>query len=134
MGELLRQWASKKKRLSPHNGQLLLLANLWSKKIDAVEEREGKLFGFEMKWGKLRPKNPKDFLKTYKNAQFNVVNQENYLDFITWDDKNSHPRHCNTPKTSATAWNAIIISLFKRCFEDVNHSCPKKEPAFAPAN
>jgi len=36
-----------------------------------------------MKWGKLRPKNPKDFLKTYKNAQFNVVNQENYLDFIT---------------------------------------------------
>ena len=53
------------------------------KEIDAVEEREGKLFGFEMKWGKLRPKNPKDFLKTYKNAQFNVVNQENYLDFIT---------------------------------------------------
>ncbi len=53
------------------------------KEIDVVEEREGKLLGFEMKWGKSRPQDPKDFLKTYRNAQFTVVNQENYLNFIT---------------------------------------------------
>lgn len=58
----------------------------WDKKeIDWVEEREGKLFGFEFKWGKDKPSKSKSvWLKTYKNeAEFEMVNQENYLDFIT---------------------------------------------------
>lgn len=53
------------------------------KEIDAVEEREGKLFGYEMKWGNARIKAPKDFLVTYADSQFSVVHKENYLDFIT---------------------------------------------------
>lgn len=52
------------------------------KEIDLVEEREGKLFGFEMKWGKAHAKTPKDFLQTYKDSSFVVINKENYLDFI----------------------------------------------------
>lgn len=32
------------------------------KEIDFVEEREGKLFGFEMKWGAARAKPPKEWL------------------------------------------------------------------------
>ncbi len=52
------------------------------KEIDLVEEREGKLFGFEMKWRKTDVKPPKDFLETYKNSSFVVINKENYLDFI----------------------------------------------------
>ncbi|MBU1160841.1 MAG: ATP-binding protein [Patescibacteria group bacterium] len=50
--------------------------------IDLVEERRGKLFGFEIKWGvakKITP--PKDWL-TYKNAEFKIVNKNNYLDFV----------------------------------------------------
>jgi len=51
--------------------------------IDLVEERDGKLFGFEIKWSsKAKTKAPKDWLGKYKNAQYKVVNQENYLDFI----------------------------------------------------
>ena len=53
------------------------------KEIDWVEEREGKLFGYEIKWGEGKVKIPKDWLETYKNASFEVINQENYLDFIT---------------------------------------------------
>jgi len=53
------------------------------KEIDWVEERDGKLFGFEIKWGKDKTKPPKDWLETYKNAEYKVINQENYLDFIT---------------------------------------------------
>lgn len=55
------------------------------KEIDWVEMREGKLFGFEFKWGKDKPSKSKSaWLKTYKNeAEFEIVNQENYLDFIT---------------------------------------------------
>lgn len=54
------------------------------KEIDWVEMREGKLFGFEFKWGKDKPSKSKSaWLKTYKNeAEFEMVNQENYLDFI----------------------------------------------------
>lgn len=53
------------------------------KEIDSVEERDGKLFGYEMKWGKARGKSPKDFLTTYAGAKYHIVNPENYLDFIT---------------------------------------------------
>lgn len=53
------------------------------KEIDAVEERGGKLYGYEMKWGKPRTKAPKDFLAAYKGSQFSVIHKENYLEFIT---------------------------------------------------
>jgi uncharacterized protein len=52
------------------------------KEIDFVEERDGKLYGYEFKW-KGQSKAPKDWLSTYKNAEFEVITKENYLDFIT---------------------------------------------------
>lgn len=53
------------------------------KEIDLVEEREGKLFGYEIKWSADKlPKPPKVWLDTYKNASYEIINQENYLDFI----------------------------------------------------
>jgi predicted AAA+ superfamily ATPase len=51
--------------------------------IDLVEEREGRLWGYEFKWGKKRPKIPKAWLETYENAQFQCINKDNFLDFIT---------------------------------------------------
>jgi len=53
------------------------------KEIDLIEERDGKLFGYEIKWGTKKVKNPDEFIKTYKNAIFKVINQDNYLDFIS---------------------------------------------------
>lgn len=58
----------------------------WDKKeIDWVEMRDGKLFGYEFKWGGKKPAKSKNaWLETYKNeAEFETINQENYLDFIT---------------------------------------------------
>ncbi|MGD9153464.1 MAG: ATP-binding protein [Gammaproteobacteria bacterium] len=52
------------------------------KEIDFVEEYEGVLHGFEFKWGKTTAKAPKEWLSTYSNAKFTVINSENYLDFI----------------------------------------------------
>jgi len=53
------------------------------KEIDLVEERGGKLYGYEIKWktGKLKP--PKTWLEGYKNAEYDVINRGNYLWFIT---------------------------------------------------
>jgi len=53
------------------------------KEIDLVEERDGKLFGYEIKWSADKtPKAPKVWLETYNNASYEVINQDNYLDFI----------------------------------------------------
>lgn len=51
------------------------------KEIDWVEEREGKLFGYEFKWNEMA-KPPKLWLETYPEASFESINQSNYLPFI----------------------------------------------------
>ncbi len=50
--------------------------------LDLVEEREGKLFGYEIKWSREKGKTPKDWGKSYKQAEYSIINKENYLDFI----------------------------------------------------
>lgn len=55
----------------------------WSgKEVDFIEEREGKLFGYEFKWSKDKVKQPELWLESYPQATFEVINKENYLDFI----------------------------------------------------
>ena len=52
------------------------------KEIDLVEEHEGRLFGFEIKWNTSRDKAPKEWKTAYSGASFGIIHQENYLDFI----------------------------------------------------
>lgn|SRR3989344_1959142 len=51
--------------------------------IDLIEERGGKLAGYEIKWKSAKIKPPSDWLNTYKEAIFEVVDKDNYLKFIT---------------------------------------------------
>lgn len=53
------------------------------KEIDLVEEREGKLFGYEMKWGAAQAMPPKEWLAAYPNASWQLINRQNYLGLIT---------------------------------------------------
>jgi len=51
--------------------------------IDLVEERGGRLEGYEFKWSQYKPISPpKDWLKTYSKAGFSVISPENYQEFI----------------------------------------------------
>jgi predicted AAA+ superfamily ATPase len=50
--------------------------------IDFVEEREGQLNGFEMKWGKGRNRPPQEWAAAYPEAGWRVINRDNYLEFI----------------------------------------------------
>lgn len=52
------------------------------KELDLVEERGGRLYGYEMKWGKEKPKAPKEWTSAYPESSYMLVNRENYLDFI----------------------------------------------------
>lgn len=54
--------------------------------IDWIEEREGKLFAYEIKWNpKRRVKIPTAWKNGYPESSFEVINQENYLNWITPD-------------------------------------------------
>ncbi|MFH1536177.1 MAG: ATP-binding protein [Patescibacteria group bacterium] len=53
------------------------------KEVDFVEEREGKLFGYEFKYSPKKTKISKEFVVTYPNAKLEVITSENYLEFIT---------------------------------------------------
>ena len=50
--------------------------------IDRIEEVNEQLSAFEYKWGKSKTKIPTEFAKSYPNATFEIINQDNYLDFI----------------------------------------------------
>ena len=52
------------------------------KEIDLVEEHQGKLAGFEIKWRKSRVTPPKDWTTAYPSADFQVIHQDNYSKFI----------------------------------------------------
>jgi len=55
------------------------------KEIDLVEEKNGKLFAYEFKWNvnqKKKIKPPKEFLDTYQNSSFKVIDQDNYDKFL----------------------------------------------------
>lgn len=50
--------------------------------IDWVEEREGKLHGYEVKWKPQRMKAPAAWSRAYTDATFEVIHQDNYLDWV----------------------------------------------------
>ena len=49
------------------------------KEVDLVEEKDGKLFGFEFKWNPKKIKIQKEWLETYSNASFEVIHKNNFL-------------------------------------------------------
>ena len=50
--------------------------------IDLIEENLPEIHAFELKWGDKMPKTPAAFAKAYPSAQFNVINRNNYYDFL----------------------------------------------------
>jgi len=55
----------------------------WDKEeIDIVEERDGKLFGFECKVSDKKVKIPNLWKNAYPESEFQVITKKNYLDFI----------------------------------------------------
>ncbi len=52
------------------------------KELDLVEERGGTLHGYEMKWGKAKPRPPREWRSAYPEATWQVINRENYPEFI----------------------------------------------------
>ena len=56
--------------------------NYNQQEIDYIEERWDTLDAFEFKWWNKNPKLPKWFTESFPNHTFNIINTENYLDFL----------------------------------------------------
>ncbi|MFH1961238.1 MAG: DUF4143 domain-containing protein, partial [Patescibacteria group bacterium] len=52
------------------------------KEVDYIEEINGKIHAYEFKWKEEGAKTPVEFLSTYKNASFKVINRSNFLPFL----------------------------------------------------
>ncbi|MBN2728781.1 MAG: ATP-binding protein [Bacteroidales bacterium] len=52
------------------------------KEIDYIEEREGILHAYEMKYSGRSEKAPSLFLENYPESEFTEINRESYLDFL----------------------------------------------------
>ena len=53
-----------------------------NQEIDLIEETDGKLSAFELKAGKKQAKVPIGFRNAYPDAVFEVINKDNYSDFL----------------------------------------------------
>lgn len=50
--------------------------------LDYVEDRDGKIFGYEFKYGEKCAKQPKAWREAYPGAGFECINADNYLNFV----------------------------------------------------
>jgi uncharacterized protein len=50
--------------------------------LDLVEDSQGKLGGYEFKWGSKESKAPASWINSYDNATFSCYNRDNFEDFI----------------------------------------------------
>jgi predicted AAA+ superfamily ATPase len=50
--------------------------------VDLIEVRDDEIAAFEFKWGDKQPQAPSAFSQSYPQATFQVINKNNYLEFI----------------------------------------------------
>ncbi|MES2446909.1 MAG: DUF4143 domain-containing protein [Bacteroidota bacterium] len=65
-----------------NNAQYYFWRTYDQQEIDLVEETNGNLLAIDFKYGKGKKKVPTFFAKNYPNIPFDIINTENYLDFI----------------------------------------------------
>ena len=51
--------------------------------IDWIEDRGGKRYAYEMKWKSSKTKIPKAWHKAYPDSEYQIIHQDNYLDWIS---------------------------------------------------
>lgn len=91
VGSLWENYAILERKKYRDNSQVKALNYFWrtydQQEIDLIEERDGRLFGFEFKYNEKKTKNyrpPKIFLETYKNynPEIKVITPENCWEWL----------------------------------------------------
>ncbi len=68
---------------TPLHANMYFWRTYQQQEIDLIEEHSGKLYGYEFKWSANRgAKAPLLWQETYSNAEYQVINPDNYLGFV----------------------------------------------------
>jgi len=85
-GSLFEQFVISQKIAANGNSERFVNKFFWRTKnqseIDYIEEIDGALNGFEIKYGDKFPKEPKPWKELYSNSTFQVVNRDNWEEFL----------------------------------------------------
>jgi predicted AAA+ superfamily ATPase len=85
-GSLWENYLNSERIKMLHYKEIQVLDYFWrthtKQEIDRIEVANEKIAAFEYKWGNSKVKIPTEFAKSYPNAMFEVINQDNYLDYI----------------------------------------------------
>lgn len=72
----------KHKEYNRIHGQHYFWRSYSGAELDYVEESNGRLSGFEIKWNKTKVRIPETWLQTYENSSFQLIHQDNFMDFV----------------------------------------------------
>ncbi len=73
----------KRRSYAPIHANVYFWRTYDQQEIDFVEEREGRLFGYECKWSPKRSISPpRSWTNAYPDADFTVITPESYQDFV----------------------------------------------------
>ncbi|MCD6115847.1 ATP-binding protein [bacterium] len=91
MGQLWENYIISERLKVIGNNQMHCNTYFWrtydQQEIDWVEERDGRLHGFEMKWGDSRVRPPVAWRRNYPDATFQVIHPRNYLEWLRSEAK-----------------------------------------------
>lgn len=73
----------KSKEYNRIHGQHYFWRSYSGAELDYVEESDGQLSGFEIKWRKTKARPIASWLQSYENSSFKLINRENFLEFIS---------------------------------------------------
>ncbi|SIT98584.1 hypothetical protein SAMN05660493_03180 [Epilithonimonas bovis DSM 19482] len=87
VGKLWENYLQAERLKKIHYMQMNVDSYFWrthtQQEIDRIETENDKINAFEYKWKSGKTKIPSQFSSAYPNADFSVIDKENYLDFIT---------------------------------------------------
>jgi uncharacterized protein len=86
-GQLWENYCVSERMKQNHYNQITVNTYFWrtydQQEIDLIEERDGKLFAYEFKYGNNNVKMPKAFKNAYPDAVFQIITTDNFMNFIS---------------------------------------------------
>lgn len=88
LGALWENWLVSERRKTLHYQGIHANTFFWrtqdQQEIDYIEEREGKMWAYEMKWSaKAKPAFPKTFTSAYPEHTLQLINTDNYYEWLS---------------------------------------------------
>ena len=86
IGQLWENYIISERIKYQHYNRMIVNNYFWrtydQQEIDWVEEREGKLYGYEMKWKTTKTKIPAAWEKNYSNASYQLITPDNFYNWL----------------------------------------------------